>query len=395
MSRLANQAELMKLADALEVPLEQIKFLAEVPPEALRHFRTAMIDRVFDQQQLLFRWFAAWVRWVPIWISVLMVRFWLGLLIATRIAGALPAWRAAAIAQHVPTEFMADIAKGLDPRMTRELVRLLSSKQVEAIANVLLQRRDFMTIGRFVGLLPDQVIRDVAASIPDEGDLLEIIFHVDSRARIDHLIHILPFERIQRAMLIVSDPSRRPLWPKLLSLVVNVSDTMKRELGDLAASQGDEVLEGLIRAAEEDGLWEDILPVVACLSPEVQRKVVNHPALLDPVVMQHILEAANRGELWKDMLTLAAHMDEAGRGVIAQAILIFPDEVLEHIAYAALLRSQWGVALDVVRRLPIEWHLRCVQILDKYTSVLDKETAAQIHDDLESYGIIERVSRLA
>lgn len=395
MSRLANQAELMKLAAAMEVPIEQIKFLAEVPPQALRHFRMAMIDRVFDQQQSLFRWFAAWVRWIPIWLSVLIVRFWLGLVIATRIAGALPAWRAAAIAQHVPTEFMADIAKGLDPRMTRELVRLLSSTQVEAIASVLLKRRDFMTMGRFVGLLPDKVIRDVAASIEDEGDLLEIIFHVDSRARIDHIIHLLPFERIQRAMMIVSDPSRRLLWPKLLSLVVNVSDTMKRQLGDLAASQGDDVLEGLIRAAEEDGLWEDILPVVACLSPEVQRQVVNHHAIQDALVMQHILDAANRGELWKDMLTLASHMDGAGRSVVAQAIIIFPDEVLEHIAYAALLRSQWSVALDVVRRLPVEWHLRCVQILEKYTNVLDPETAAQIHHDLEFYGIIEKVNRSA
>ena len=395
MSRLANQAELMKLADALAVPIEQIKFLADVPPEALRHVRTAMIDRVFDQQQVLFRWFAAWVRWVPMWISILMVRFWLGLHISTRIAGALPAWRAASIARHLPVELMADIAKGLDPRMTRELVKLLSAKQVESIARVLLERRDFMTIGRFVGLLPDQVVRDVAASIPDEGDLLEIIFHVDSRERIDHLIHVLPFDRIQRTMMIVGDANRRELWPKLLSLVVNVSDTMKRQLGDLAASQGEEVLEGMILAAEEDELWEDILPVVACLCREVQRLVVNHPALLEPLVMQHILHAVNRGDLWKDMLTLAASMDEAGRAVVAQALITFPDDVLEHIAYAALIRAQWAVALDIVRRLPVEWHQCCLRILEKYTNLLDVETAAQIKADLEFYGIISSATQLA
>lgn len=395
MSRLANQAELMKLAVALAVPIEQIKFLSDMPPEALRHFRTAMIDRVFDQQQVLFRWYAAWVRWVPMWIAVLLVRFWLGMYLATRIAGVLPAWRAASIARHLPVEYMADIAKGLDPRMTRELVRLLSAKQVETIAGVLLERRDFMTIGRFVGLLPDQVIRDVAASISDEGDLLEIIFHIDSRERIDHLIHVLPFDRIQRTMLIVSDPNKRVLWPKLLALLVNVSDTMKRELGDLAASQGEDVLEGLIRAAEVDGLWEDILPVVVCLSREVQHLVVNHPALLEPEVMQHVLEAANRGDLWKDMLTLALAMDEAGRCVLAQAIVNFPNDVLEHLAYAALIRAQWGVALDIVRRLPVEFHQRCLRILDQYTELLDVETAAQIKADLEFYGILSIATRLA
>lgn len=395
MSRLASQAELIKLAEALAVPIEQIKFLADVPPEALRHFRTAMVDRIFDRQQILFRWFAAWVRWVPMWLAVLMVRFWLGLHIATRIAGALPAWRAASMSRHLPVGLMADIAKGLDPRMTRELIRLLTAKQVESIASVLLERRDFMTIGRFVGLLPDQVIRDVAASIPDEGDLLEIIFHMDSRERIDHLIHVLPFDRIQRTMLIVSDPKKRDLWPKLLALLVNVSDSMKRELGDLAASQGEDVIEGLIHAAEEDGLWEDILPVVACLSRDVQRLVVNHPALLQPMVMQHVLDAANRGNLWKEMLTLAVGMDDAGRCVVAQAITRFPDDVLEHIAYAALLRAQWGVALDIVRRLPVEWHQRCLLILEKYTDRLDVETATQIKADLEFYGIIAVTTRLA
>ncbi|WP_410212016.1 hypothetical protein [Aquirhabdus sp.] len=395
MSLLAAQAELHKLADKLDVPVDEIRFLTDIPPEALRHLRTALTDRVFDQQRPLFRWFAAWVRWFPVLLSVLLVRFWIGATLATRVASELPAWRVADIAKHLSAEFMADVAMGFDPRVARELVRLLPVAQIVEISEVLLKRRDFMTMGRFVGLLPDQVVREVAASIEDEGDLLEIVFNVESRERIDHLVHVLPPERIRLTILIVCDVSKRLLWPKLLALVTNVSDSMKRELGDFAASQGEDVLEAIIRAADEDGLWEDILPVVACLSLPVQQRVVNLPALHAPLVMQHILDAANREELWTDMLTLAANMNDAGRDAVADAMTWVDDSVLERVAYAALLRAQWGTALDVVRRLPVEWHERCVQVLAKYTDTLDPETANQIRSDLALYGITQPVSQLA
>jgi hypothetical protein len=387
MSRLANQAELSKLAHALDVHVTQVAFLTNIPPEAIRHIRGALDDRVFDQQRPLFRWFAAWVRWLPIWLSVLFVRFWVGALIATRIAGELPAWRAAEIAEHLPTEFMADVAMGFDPRGARELVRLLQTPQVVAIAEVLLKRRDFMTMGRFVGLLPDHVVQEVAATIPDEGDVLEIIFHLDSRERIDHLVHVLPTERVRRMIMIICDETRRLQWPKLLSMVANVSDMLKRELGDFAANQGEHVLVAMIRATDEDQLWEDILPVVACLSPEVQRRVVNLAAFREPLVMQHMLEAANRGMLWSDLLTLAAQMEEPGRDAFAAAMTVVSGTVLEHVAYAALLRAQWGTTLDIVRRLPEAWQLQSVEVLDKYTATLDPETATRIRLDMQRYGI--------
>ncbi len=387
MSRLANQAELSKLAHALDVHITQVAFLTDIPPETIRHIRSALDDRVFDQQRPLFRWFAAWVRWLPIWLSVLLVRFWIGPLLATRIAGELPAWRAAEIAEHLPTAFMADVAMGFDPRGARELVRLLAVPQVVEIAEVLLQRRDFMTMGRFVGLLPDSVVQEVAATIEDEGDLLEIIFHLDSRERIDHLVHVLPTERVRRMIMIVCDEQRRLLWPKLLSLVANVSDMMKRELGDFAANQGEHVLVAIIHATEEDQLWEDILPVVACLSPEVQRRVVNLLALRQPLVMQHLLEAANRGTLWPDMLTLAAQMEGEARDAMATAMTLVQGTVLEQVAYASLLRAQWGTTLDIVRRLPDEWQQQSVSVLDKYTASLDPETAQRIRLDMQRYGI--------
>lgn len=387
MTGLAARAELIKLGRSLGVGAGQLDFLGAQAPEVLRHLRVALSDRIFDEQRQLFRLLASWARWLPAWLAAGLVRWWLGPRLTARIAGELPAWRAAAISRYLPAFFMAEVAIALDPRSARELIGLLPVGQVAAIARVLLDKRDFVTIGRFVGLMPDEVVREVADEIADEGDLLEIVFHLESRERIDHLVHILPSERIHRAMMIVCDPSRRELWPKLLALVTNVGYGLKRELGDLAASQGDEVLAAIVRAAQEEGLWADILPVVVCLSPDVQRRVVNLPFLLAPDVMRNILKAADEAALWTSLLTLAASMNEEGREAVALALADVDGAVFDRIAYAALLRAQFDTVLDIVGRLPASRHGECLQILQRYVGGLDADTVAYIHRALQAHGL--------
>ncbi len=387
MTGLAARAELIKLGRGLDVETGQLDFLGSQAPEVLRQLRVALSDRIFDEQRQLFRVLAVWARWLPAWLAAGLVRWWLGPRLTARIAGELPAWRAAAISRFLPPFFMAEVAVALDPRSARELIGLLPVHQVVAIARILLDKRDFVTIGRFVGLLPDDVICEVAEGIADEGDLLEIVFHLESRERIDHLVRILPSERIHNAMMIVCDQSRRELWPKLLALVTNVGYGLKRELGDLAASQGDEVLAAIVRAAQEEDLWADILPVVVCLSPEVQRRVVNLPFLLAPEVMRNILKAADEAGLWTSLLSLAASMNEGGRNAVALALSDVDSEVFDRIAYAALLRAQFDTVLDIVGRLPVSRHGECLAILDRYVGGLDADTVAYIHGALQAHGL--------
>jgi len=387
MTALATRAELIKLGGGLGVGVEQLDFLSEQPPEVLRGLRVALSERVFNERRQLFRTLGLWARWLPAWFAAGIVRWWLGPMLTARIAGEMPAARAAAIASYLPAAFMADVAIALDPRAARELIGLLPARLVTAIARVLLERRDFVTMGRFVALLSDDIIREVAAAIPDEGDLLEIIFLLESRERIDHIVRILPPERIRKALLIVCDVSRRELWHKLLSLVTNVGNGLKQELGDLAASQGDDVLSAIVHAAQEEALWTDLLPVVICLSPEVQNRVVNLPELLDPNVMRAILEAAEKAELWTSLLALAARMEAPGRDAVASGLAEVSLEVFDHIAYAALLRAQFDIVLDIVKRLPEHRHAECMMVLGRYVTGLDADTVAYIHRALTAHGL--------
>lgn len=387
MTRLAVQAEIIKLAHMMRVPVEQLNFMQQLPAETLHHYRLALVEQMQGRHRQLFHWLALWVAWLPRWLSVFIVKYWLEPLLVAKVASHLSASRLYRIADKLPAEVLASVAAYLDPRIARELLQLLSTEQIVAVAEVLLMRRDFITMGRFVGMLSDDVVQHVAACITDESDLLEIAFHIESRERMDHLVHVLPAERIQRALLIIRDPSKRHVWPKLLALMSNIGYAAKRELGDLAVSQGDDVLYAIIQAAQEDSLWEDMLPVVACLSPAAQSHVANLPALREPEIIKSIIIAADYCDLWTDMLVVVRYMQDEARDAAAKAIAAVDGMVLHHIAYATLLRSQWSVTLDVVRRLPAASQCACYQILQQYFATLDPETYHYIHGLLDQYGI--------
>lgn len=387
MTRLAVHAEIIKLAYILNVSEQQLVFLQQLAPESLRQFRFAVIELMQNQQKPRFRYLAKWVNWLPNWITVFMVKRFLNPFIVAQIAVHLSTENLYRIARYLPVRNLAAISVHLDPRLARELLFYLTKHQIIDIAQVLLQQHDFVTMGRFVGMLSDELVQEVAKIIKQESDLLEIAFYIESRERIDHLVHVLPKQRIEQALLIIADPTKRRVWPKLLALMSHIGYSLKQELGDLAVQQGETVINAIIQAAQEDQLWEDMLPVVACLSASAQHYVANLPALRQIEIIQSIVTAADQCDLWTDMLVVVNYMQDEARQAVATAIAQIDEKVLHHIAYASLLRSQWDVTFDIVRRMPIEKQQQCQQILEVYMQQLDMETYQYLAKLLQHYQI--------
>ncbi|RZF52612.1 hypothetical protein EXE30_08550 [Acinetobacter halotolerans] len=387
MTRLAVHAEIIKLARILSVSEQQLAFLQSIAPESLRQFRFAIIELLQDQQKARFRHLAIWVNWLPNWLNVFMVKRFLDPLIVAQIAVHLSTENLYRIAKKLSADTLAEISVHLDPRLARELLVYLTTHQIIEIAQVLLQKRDFVTMGRFVSMLSDEVVQDVAQIVEQESDLLEIAFYIESRERIDHLVHVIPKARIEKALLIICDPTQRLVWPKLLALMSHIGYELKQELGDLAVQQGETVINAIIQAAQEDQLWEDMLPVVAGLSAQAQHYVANLPALRQVDIIQSIVAAADHCHLWTDMLVVVNYMQDEARQGVAIAIAQIDEQVLHHIAYASLLRSQWEVTFDIVGRMPIDKQRQCRKILNVYMRQLDAETYQYLDGLLDHYQI--------
>ncbi|MGQ0622811.1 MAG: hypothetical protein ACT4QA_23385 [Panacagrimonas sp.] len=369
MSRLATRAELIKLAHTLGRDEASLAFLRDVPAEDLRRFRGALDELLFSQELTLLHRAVALSHWLPNWLLVLLCRWVLGPLLTARLAGEMPARRAVQIIVHLPPDFVARAAAMVDPRRVRELMQQMPVESVVRVARSLLQQRDYLTLGRIVEFLPDEAIRAVEATIEDEGALLRIAFFTESRNRMDHLVHLMPPEKVRDAILVVQDDARRELWPLVFALLANVSYELKRELGEVAAAQGQNVLNALVHAIQEEDLWVDVLPMVVSLAPDTQRRLANMPVLSEPGVLEGFVRAASESGLWNEVLSLLRLMNEELRIRVSRIADRLPVGALRPAAYAALKGEHWEALLDLVGRNSDEQQRELVELIDGYGEI--------------------------
>jgi hypothetical protein len=367
MSRLAVKAELDKLCQTLDLEHEEIDFLESFPAEQLRGLRVSIYEMLFHEDRELFRRLGRVVSRMPAAAAV-AASLRAGPIVTARIAAELPARRVVEISTRLEPDFGADVVAHLDPRRTRDAIRALDVDWLIGIAHALIERGDFITPSRFVEFLSDDAVRALEEAVEDEGALLRIAFYIGSKNRLDHLINMLPDERIERLILQVADESQN-LLSEFLSLLIHVSYALKRKLGDIAAAQDEDVLTAYVRAAHDQQLWADLLPVVASMSPTAQRKVVDLAILRDPDVQAGILRAADEHGLWSIVLPMIVLMDDDNRAAVAAILADRPAAALAGAADAALMGEHWEALLDLVRRMQPAKHAELAAIVRGYGEV--------------------------
>lgn len=376
MTRLAARAEVHKLARTLGTAPAQLPGLDQLPAEALRDLRLSVFDRYDAFDAALYRRVARLLQALPAWLGAWIARL-AGPLLTARVAGDLTAQVGARIAQRLTPGFVADVCLSLDPRGAHDLIHALPTRTILPIVMEMLRRKDWITAGRFVDFLPDEAIRAVLEHLDDDETLLRIAAYVESPNRLDHVVRLMPVERLRQAILLAVNPQLE-IMPEVISLLVHVSYALKRDLGDLAAAQDVAVLDRVVQTAHEQTLWRDLLPVVSVLSPGAQRKVVNLPVLrADVAVLPAILHTAHHDELWGDLLPLIRLMDEPMRASIALHAADLPPEALMAAANAALLGEHWEPLLDIARRIPPTRQREWAAIVRGYGEV-DPELLARI-----------------
>lgn len=381
MSRLAQHAEHIKLCHLLGVSPDDYAFLRRLPVDELKVLRGAVFE-LHDRQRPFYRRLVATVaRRLPPWLAAILCGWLLGPRLVAQVATDLPARQVARIVQRLPTAYIAASCPYLDPRYAHDLIRLLPQTLIVDIALEMLNRRDYLTLGRFVDYISDEAIAAVLDVIRDDEHILHIGLFVESPARLDHIVRLMPRERLIRAMLLVLDPQRDVLT-EVMSIIVHVSYGLQRELGDLAAEQDEEVLAKVIHEAQAQDFWADILPVLANVSEGSLRKVANLPLLQqEPDVLASIINTADAEDLWGSVLPLVPLLDEGLKELVAKLASPMPRAALERAANAALVGEHWPELVEMVERMPAAKQAEFALILQHYGEV-DSE-------------LCERVMRLA
>jgi hypothetical protein len=389
MSRVGVRPEIAKLARALELDPAALSFLSETPAADLRAFRVAFYERLFHEDEVASRRLAAMAERLPTAIAVRVAQM-LGPVVTARVAADMRWTRALEMTSRLPPVFLADVCEHLDPRRTRDVVTRLPADLLIPVARELVARGDHMTMSRFVDFVPDATVAAIEDAIADEGALLLVAFYMGSKNGVDRLFRRLSSERLARLLVRVQE---RPdeLLPPFLALLVHVSYKLKRELGDLAASQDEAIVSGLMRATQQLGLWGDVLGVVAAMSEDSQRRVANLPALAEEGVQASIIHAADERELWGVVLGLVALMEDANRNAVAAELSLAPRTSLARATDAALTGERWDVLLDLVRRLDPDSQRDFAEVAEVLGDV-DPELLGRIAERARRHGLAVAVT---
>lgn len=289
MTSLATSAELVKLARVLSVAPEKLQFLESLPASTVRDLREQVTASLFDRQTKLFRRIAASSRLLPMALLAIIAEKAFGPLLCARVAAFMPPERAIDIAERLPIAFLTEVTIQLDPRRARELVAEFPVPRVVEIAFELLERKDYITIGRFVDMLRKPALKAVLARMDDDEALLRIAFMIESSAKLNEVAGMLPEQRL-REIIQAAASSEDDLWPEALSLMTGVDPRLQQRLLSLVSTMGAPVIRSLAASATRNDLWPILLP----LAPMVDDESLARLAAQLPQVLEQLDPARER-----------------------------------------------------------------------------------------------------
>jgi hypothetical protein len=343
---LETRAEIIKLARVLGTPSDQLGYLERASPEDLRALREQATDKLFEGDRDRLHKLALASRLLPSSIAAAIARWALGALLSARVTGLLVPSKAVDIAKRLPASFLADIAVELDPRRAREVIERMPAWQVGEVAAELARRNEHVAMGRFVGYLGDEAIGAAMEQIDDAG-LLRIAFVMEGKDRLDHVVSLLPEQRLAGVM---HAADRAALWPEALDLLDHLSDERKGALAEIAAAEG--LLDSLTETAHAEGLWDVVLPVIPFMTEASRLGLARLRIVEDRDALAAILDTAGRHDLWAALLPVVDHLPAGSRDTVASLAAGFDPAVLERIVTVVRDHDMWTSLLPLVSLNP-------------------------------------------
>ncbi|MEU8901708.1 hypothetical protein AB0C65_37980 [Nocardia sp. NPDC048505] len=342
-AQLLVRAETTKLARLLDLPdPEQLAFLSELSPAAIRLFREHATDLLFDRDARRLQRVAAASKLVPAAISARAAERAFGPVLCAAVAGSVEPAQAISIAKVLSAPFLAEIAARLDPRRAVDVLAAVPPPLVAAVAAELFARGDHVTMGRFVGLVPEPALR-AALPAASDADLLRIGFLLEDKSSMDPLLDLVE----HRIPGVIRAAYEQNLWAEAIDLLDTVDRANRAKLGDIAATAGPEVLDALIAAVHELDAWAALLPVTSAMSPDSLATLAARPVVHTEAVLGPILDVALDHGLWLDLLPLAAHLPAAPLAFLGGRVAAEPDDDLTGLVRQADAAGLWPALIPV------------------------------------------------
>ncbi|WP_069884656.1 hypothetical protein [Streptomyces luteocolor] len=344
MDKLRGRAETLKIARLLDVEPDALVFLQALPVDDVRRFRAQSVAALFDRAPDMLDRIAAATRLVPAGVAAAISQKALGPRLAAAVAGRLEPARAADIIEKLPVPFTAESCAHLDPRRIKGIVDRLDENLLVRVAVALAERGDHLTMGRFVGHLPDAALRRILPQV-DDAAVLRTGFAIDDPERLGHLIDLMGAERLAS---VIASAAADGLWPEALAVAGMVTGEQRGRIASLAAAQPRDRLDSLVTTVAEQDLWESLLPLVALLGEQERRTVAELPSLRGADVLGGVVRAVVATGLWAEFLPLVDALPAASRKAVADTAGALPAPDLDALAREVDKQDLWELVMPLV-----------------------------------------------
>lgn len=361
MSKLESSAELQKIGRLLGVKADDLSFLQELPLSELVKLRALSTDKLFNDGRKIFQKLASATKLMPAGITASIGEKVFGAMLCARIASEMPHQRAVELAQKMSISFLAKVTLELDPRRVKDIIENMPLDKMRLVAKELLAQKQFIVMGSFVGFMKPENLKIILNDVADEEALLHIGFFIEEKHIVSEIMRMLPKTRLEK--LIAYMRQNKELWPESLALMVHIEDDLKREMGNIASEQHEDVLDDLVDTVHRLTLWQDALPLFASLSPNTQYKVINTPSMQKSEVLQATIIYTAQFNLWVTLLPLVEYMTEEQRKTLAQVIFEQGIDLTRHITTVAYQHHLWQPLFDMLAAMSAEAQAQTAPVL--------------------------------
>ncbi|MFC4127154.1 hypothetical protein [Nocardia rhizosphaerae] len=370
-----TMAEIAKLARVLDVDPAELDFLTAQPASAIKAFRDQVSDEMSARDVLRMQRLAAAVKLVPKPIAALVAEKALGPALTAAVAGAVDPVRAVAIAESLSPKFLADATVLLDPKRAAEVIARVPDTMAAEVARELIERGDYLTMGRLAGAMPESVLW---AALPQaaDSDILQVGLHLEDSSQAERLLGMVT----DRVPGMVAAMYAEQKWADAISLLDIIGPAERARMADIVAQQEDEILDGLLTAVAALDAWDALLPVAADMAITGLQRLAQRPVMHDPDTLARVSDISLTQGLWLDLLPLVPHLDQAQQHSIATRVLAEDDDALRALILQGTSHAPTVLPLAVSipgpSRTRVLTLLENLPELDSLVDLLDAEHTA-------------------
>ena len=212
------------------------------------------------------------------------------------------------------------------------------------VGKILLQRRAFLTLGRFTAVVDPEVAL-TATEDADGMDLLHLALYTEDRPAIDAIVTRIDDERIGQAMAAAAKAGE---FEEALALMEVLSPTNRARVLEETVRLTDDERNDLLSAVIRTESWSVLLESLDKVSHDALKLIMNVPATTEAAVFDTVLEQAikaNRTEVFEAILLA---LDAAHVGVMSTSKVLKGKPFQEWVAKTPGLTERLSGVLSKV-----------------------------------------------